>query len=148
MTFILKINTTNYLLPSSGQHWIHISVLPVYVLKKPETHSHTQLSTFHLKRSVNNIQAFFINVQLDLEQKKVHIYHYSTLKSTPFNFKLLITRSIAEWILDLTPSSAAVRGWFGLYNIGTCTTCRYWKTWNPCFVLSGKKWYIPPDWLP
>ena len=117
---------------------------------KPETHSHTQLSTFHfhLKRSVNNIRAFFINVQLDLEQKYVHIRHYSTLKSTPFNFKSAITRSIAEWILDLTPSSAAVRGWFGLYEIGTCTTCRYWKTWNRCFVSSGKKWYVPPELLP
>ena len=119
-------------------------------MKKPETHSQTQLSMFHfhLKRSLNNIWAFFINVQLDIEQRYVHICHYLTPKSTPFNFKSAITRSIAEWILDLTPSSAAVRGWFGLYDIGTCTTCHYWKTWNCCFVLSGKNDTFRQDYYP
>ena len=101
---------------------------------KPETHFYTQLYMFPLKRSTNNKPSLFINVHFDLEQENVHNRH----QKPPFNFKSVIIKSLAEWILDLTPSSAAVRGWFGLYYIGTCTTCRYWKTWNRCFVSSEK----------
>ena len=147
-----------YLLPSSGQKWIHISILPVFELyvyvlgetRDTSSHPHTQLYTFPLKRYtfplkryINNKTSLFINVHLDLEQENVHNRKsLKSLESHPYNFKSAIIKSLAEWILDLTPSSAAVRGWFGLYHRGTWTTCRYWKAWNRCFV-SYKKWYIP-----
>ena len=51
-----------YLLPSSGQKWIHISVLPVFELyvyvlgetRDTSSHPHTQLYTFPLKHYSNN----------------------------------------------------------------------------------------------
>ena len=69
-----------YLLPSSGQKWIHISVLPVFELyvyvlgetRDTSSHPHTQLYTFPLKRYINNKTSLFINVHLDLEQENVH----------------------------------------------------------------------------
>ena len=105
---------------------------------KPETHFYTQLYTFPLKRSINNKTSLFINVHFDLEQENVHNRHQKSLKSPPFNFKSVIINSLVEWILDLTPSSAAVRGWFGLYHKGTWTACHYWKAWNRCFVSYEK----------
>ena len=42
---------------------------------KPETHPHTQLYTFHLKRYINDNSSLFTNVHFDLEQEYVHNRH-------------------------------------------------------------------------
>ena len=72
-----------YLLPSSGQKWIHILVLPVfepyvYVLgetRDTSSHPHTPLYTFPLKRYINDNSSLFTNVHFDLEQEYVHNRH-------------------------------------------------------------------------
>ena len=72
-----------YLLPSIGQKWIHILVLPVfepcvYVLgetRDTSSHPHTPLYTFRLKRYINNNLSLFTNVHFDLEPEYVQSHH-------------------------------------------------------------------------
>ena len=61
-------DATEYVLPSIGQNWIHISVLPVYVQGNTrDTFIHTQ-HAFHLSAQ----KQFLINVHFDLEHKRLN----------------------------------------------------------------------------
>ena len=78
-----------YLLPSTGQTWIHILVLPVFephvhVLGEiwdTSSHPHTPPNTFPLKRHIN--EPSLQNVHFDLELESVQSHRKSLLKSHP-----------------------------------------------------------------
>ena len=83
-----------YVLPSTGQKWIHFLVLPVvapHVLEQGEiwdtsSHPHTPPNTFPLKRHIN--EPSLQNVHFDLELESVQSHRQKSLKkSSRNNFK-------------------------------------------------------------
>ena len=83
--------------------------------------------------------SLFINVNLELEQEYVKLIVKSLKVLRLISSQRLTKRYSGMIIKALLPCSAAVSGWFGLYEIGTCMTLSLLEDLESLFHFNRQK---------